>query len=220
MATAAIFDIDGTLVDTVDLHAAAWQRALHEFGHDLPYDAVRAQIGKGGDQLLPVFLSGTELARRGDEIEAHRGAIFRRDYLPQARAFPQTRALFERVRAAGTRIALASSSPGEELGRYKRLAGIEGLVDVEVSKDDVAHSKPAPDVFAGALEKLGLPAGACVAIGDTPYDAQAAGKLGLPIIGVLCGGFPEPLLRKAGCCAIYRDPADLLTNYETSPLAR
>jgi HAD superfamily hydrolase (TIGR01509 family) len=218
MVAAAIFDIDGTLVDSVDCHAAAWQAAMRAFGRDVPYAEVRAQIGKGGDQLLPVFFSADELARLGSEIEARRGALYKREFLPKVRPFPRTRELFERVRAAGSRIALASSSPADELGHYKRLARIEDLIDVEVSKDDVAHSKPRPDVFRAALGKLGLGADACVAIGDTPYDAQAAGKLGLTTIGVLCGGFPQGWLREAGCTAIFRDPADLLARYATSPL--
>lgn len=219
MVTAAIFDIDGTLVDSVDLHAAAWQAAMREFGRDVPFEEVRTQIGKGGDQLLPVFFSKAELERFGKAIEARRAATYKHDCLPKVRAFPGTRELFERLRADRRRIALASSSPHDEIGHYKRLARIEDLVDVEVSKDDVEHSKPCPDVFAAALAKLGLGAGACVAIGDTPYDAEAAGKLGLRTIGVLCGGFPEEWLRAAGCVSIFRDPADLLARYEESPLA-
>lgn len=220
MTAAAIFDMDGTLVDSVDLHAAAWQAAMREFGRDPPYETVRAQIGKGGDQLLPVFFSQEEIAARGGEIEARRGEIYRRDYLPKVRAFPRTRELFERVRADRKRIAIASSSPSDELGRYKRLARIEDLVDVEIGKDDVERSKPSSDVFEAALAKLGLDAAACLAIGDTPYDAVAAGRLGIPVIGMLCGGFPEASLREAGCAAIYRDPADLLARYEDSLLAR
>ena len=74
MAKAIIFDIDGTLVDSVDLHAKAWQEALQHFGHDIPFNDIRSQIGKGGDQLLPVFLSQEELKQRGKEIENYRGA--------------------------------------------------------------------------------------------------------------------------------------------------
>jgi HAD superfamily hydrolase (TIGR01509 family) len=193
---------------------------MRDFGKDIPYAEVRAQIGKGGDQLLPVFLDPVELARIGKELEAHRAALYKRDYLPRVAAFAGTRALVERVRADRRRIALASSSPADELAVYKRLARIEDLVDVEVSKDEVAHSKPCPDIFAAALAKLGLPADAAVAVGDAPYDAEAAGKLGLVTVGMLCGGFAEPWLRAAGCAAIYRDPEDLLARYEGSPLAR
>jgi HAD superfamily hydrolase (TIGR01549 family) len=217
---AAIFDIDGTLVDSVDLHAAAWQAAFREFGKDVAFESVRAQIGKGGDQLLPVFFSPDEIDRFGAKLEAHRAALFKQVYLPRVTAFPGTRELFLRLRRDGKRIALASSAIKDELDHYKRLAGIPDLVDAEVSKDDVGHSKPCPDIFAVALEKLKLAAADAMAVGDAPYDAEAAGKLGLATIGLLCGGFPEATLRQAGCVAIYRDPADFLARYETSPLAR
>jgi HAD superfamily hydrolase (TIGR01509 family) len=219
MAGAAIFDIDGTLVDTVDLHAKAWQEALAEFGHDIPYLRVRRQIGKGGDQLMPVFLSPDELRRTGKKLEKFRGDLFKRKYLPLAVAFPRVRELFERLREDGVRIALASSSKSDEAEIYKRIAGIEDLIDAETTKTDVEDSKPEPDIFEAALRKLGDLAERAVAIGDTPYDAEAAGRAGLRTVGMLCGGFPEAELREAGCVAIYRDPADLLARYDETPLA-
>src|ERR671932_350565 len=105
MLKAVIFDIDGTLVDSVDLHARAWQEAFRHFGRDVPYAAVRQQIGKGGDQLLPVFFSKAELAEFGEELEKYRGDLFKREYLSRVRAFPKVRALFERIRQDGKRIA-------------------------------------------------------------------------------------------------------------------
>jgi len=218
MAMGVIFDIDGTLVDSVDLHAAAWQRAMRDFGKDVAFEAVRAQIGKGGDQLLPVFFSQDELKRIGPRLETHRAELFRREYLPRVRPFPGVRALFEELRSRGQRIALASSSDEEEVVHYQRIAEVADLTDAVVSKALVEHSKPCPDVFAAALAKLKIAAGSVMVVGDTPYDAEAAGKAGLPTIGVLCGGFPEDKLRKAGCIAIYRDPADLLARIEGSPL--
>lgn len=221
MIKAVIFDIDGTLVDSVDLHARAWQEAFRKFGRDLPFDAVRQQIGKGGDQLMPVFLSEGELKRLGDELEEYRGQLFKQQYLPQVRAFPAVRALVERIQADGKQVALASSAKGNELAAYKRIAQIADLIEEEASADDAERSKPHPDIFAAALEKLGRPAPAeVIVVGDTPYDAEAAGKLGLQTIGLLCGGFPETQLRRAGCSAIYQDPADLLAHYETSPLGK
>ncbi len=216
---AVIFDIDGTLVDSVDLHARAWQEAFAHFGHDLALDAVRGQIGKGGDQLMPVFLERAELDRIGPDLEAYRSALFKRRYMPEVTPFPQVRALFERIARDGRRIALASSAKADELGQYKRLARIEDLVQEETSSADADKSKPHPDIFAAALERLGLSGPEAIAVGDSPYDAEAAGKLGLATVGVLCGGFPEADLRRAGCVAIYRDPADLLRCYDASPLA-
>src|SRR3954471_23695238 len=144
MVKAAIFDIDGRLVDSVDLHAECWREALAHFGIDVPFESVRSQIGKGGDQLLPVFVAADDLARRGEAIERYRGELFKRDYLPAVRPFPKVRELFERVRDAGLKIVLASSAKGDELRHYKRIARIEDLVDGEVSGDDVEHSKPCP----------------------------------------------------------------------------
>jgi HAD superfamily hydrolase (TIGR01549 family) len=221
MLKAIIFDIDGTLVDSVDLHARAWQETFRKFGREVEFEKVRHQIGKGGDQLMPVFFSEAELERFGEELEKHRGEIYKRDYLSQVRAFPQVRELFERIRRDGLRIALASSAKKDELKTYKEIARITDLVEEETSADDADKSKPHPDIFEAALAALDdVEASEAIVIGDTPYDAEAAGKIKLRTIGVLCGGFPEAELRAAGCTDIYRDPADLLARYDASPLAQ
>ncbi len=217
MIKAVIFDIDGTLVDSVDLHAQAWKDAFKQFGKDVPYQQVRHQIGKGGDQLMPVFFSKEELEEFGEEMEDYRGKIYKRDYLPRVRAFPLVRELFQKIKEDGLRIALASSAKEEELEVYKKIARIEDLVEEEASADDAARSKPHPDIFKATLEQLGdVSADEAVVVGDTPYDAEAAGKLRLKTIGVRCGGFPEKELLAAGAIAIYDDPADLLARYDES----
>jgi phosphoglycolate phosphatase-like HAD superfamily hydrolase len=215
---AVIFDIDGTLVDSVDLHAQAWQETLAHFRHPVDFATVRSQIGKGGDQLLPVFLSQEEINACGKQIEAYRGELFKEKYLPHVRGFPAVRQLFERIRVNGQRIALASSAKADELLAYEEIACIEDLVDEETSADDAEKSKPHPHIFEAALSRLGIAASEAIVVGDSPYDAEAAGKIGLRTIGVLCGGFPEGDLRKAGCIAIYRDPADFLIRFDQSPL--
>jgi HAD superfamily hydrolase (TIGR01549 family) len=221
MIKAVVFDVDGTLVDSVDLHARAWQEAFARFGKLFPFEKVRYQIGKGGDQLMPVFLSESELEEFGKELEKYRGELFKREYLPHVKAFPAVRELFERIRRDDKRIALASSAKGDELQVYKKIANIEDLVEEETSKDDAEKSKPHPDIFEAALEHLGDPVREQVfVVGDTPYDALAAGKAGLKTLGFLSGGFPEEDLRAAGCTRIYEGPADLLARYDESPLAR
>src|SRR3954470_10350407 len=127
MIKAVIFDVDGTLVDSVDLHARAWQEAFAHFGKHLDFERVRSQIGKGGDQLMPVFLSEEELAEFGEELEKYRGELFKREYLSQVKGFPAVRELFQRVKAEGLQIALASSAKGDELKTYKKIADIEDL---------------------------------------------------------------------------------------------
>ena len=221
MIKAVIFDIDGTLVDSVDLHARAWQETFRHYGKEFPFEQVRHQIGKGGDQLMPVFFSKEELDDFGDEMEKYRGELFKREYLPKVRAFTHVRELFQKIKEDGLRLALASSAKQDELAAYKKIARIEDLVEEETSADDADKSKPHPDIFEAALERLGdvLPREAVV-VGDTPYDAVAAGKISLRTIGVLCGGFPEAELRAAGCLQIYQDPADLLARYEETIIAK
>lgn len=214
MADAIIFDVDGTLVDSVDFHAEAWKRAFAHFGHEFDLQRIRSQIGKGGDQLVPVFLSRDEIEREGKALEAYRKDLVERDYLPRIQGFAGVPDLFKALLARGKRIALASSAKGDELQAYKRAAGIEALIHEETSSEDAERSKPHPDIFQAALDKLGISADRAVVIGDTPYDAEAAGKAGIRSVGVLCGGFADADIRKSGASAIYRDPEDLLANLD------
>ncbi len=221
MPEAVIFDVDGTLIDSVDLHAKAWVDAFHDYGHEVGFEEVRRQIGKGGDQLMPVFLSEDQLDAIGDDLEEHRGKILKERYLPQITAFPQVRELLQRLRADGKQIALASSAKEDELSTYKQAAQIEDLIDEETSSDDAESSKPDPDIFQAATKRLGGKSPEQVmVVGDTPYDAEAAAKAGLRTVGLLCGGWSEDELKQAGCIAVYKDPADLLAHYAESPLAR
>ena len=215
MIKAFIFDVDGTLIDSNDFHAEAWQKAFEHYDKEIPFEKIRAQIGKGADTLLPVFLTEREIEEFGDDVTKLRGEIFKKEYLPSVKPFPKVRQLFERIKADGKKIALASSSKEDEVEEYKKIADIEDLVEKATSSDDAEKSKPEPDIFQSALELLGNPAPENVlVVGDTPYDAEAATKAGINIIGVLCGGFSEKDLRDNGCVEIYQNPADFLNNYE------
>ena len=216
---AVIFDVDGTLVDSVDLHAQAWQETFRHFGKEISFEDVRSQIGKGGDQLLPVFFSGEEIEEHGKTMEEYRKRLFQKEYLRRVRGFPKVRELFLYLESCGKQIALASSASGDELESYKKAADIADLsLAGETSKDDAEKSKPYPDIFEAALEKLNHPRPEeTIVVGDTPHDIEAAAKAGLRTIAVRCGGFPEETLR--GAVAIYNDPADLLLHYASSPLA-
>jgi HAD superfamily hydrolase (TIGR01509 family) len=217
--SAVIFDVDGTLIDSVDAHAQAWVDTFADFGHAVAFQDVRRQIGKGGDQLMPVFLSPAEIAAFGKRLEDHRGAVLKERYLPRIQPFPAVRELFQRVIARGKAIALASSAKEDELEQYKKIAHIADLIDVETSSDDAEKSKPHPDIFCAVLSRLALAPQQAIVVGDTPYDAQAAAKAGLQTVGLRCGGWSEEELKQAGCVAVFQDPADLLARYDDSPLA-
>jgi phosphoglycolate phosphatase-like HAD superfamily hydrolase len=125
---AAIFDLDGTLLDSVDLHAIAWHEAMVRFGHDVSFEQARSQIGKGGDKLIPVFLSADEKRDHGQELEEWRGKRFKSEYLPMVRPFSAVPDLLKRGRDAGLRIAVASSAKKDELDKYLDIARITDLV--------------------------------------------------------------------------------------------
>ncbi len=222
MLKAVIFDMDGTLLDSVDYHAQAWQEAFKDFGYAFDFGAIRKEIGKGGDQLLPVFLSEDDIRSKGKQIEKHRSELLKERYLGKFEPFPKVRELFQRLADDGIQRLLASSSKSDEVEVYQGIVKIDGLVDHSVSSEDAERSKPDPDIFHAALDKLsGIKAAEILVIGDTPHDAAAAKKAGLRTIGVLCGGVDEAVLRDAGCVAIYRDPSDLLRAYDSwTTLAR
>ncbi|HYD36118.1 MAG TPA: HAD family hydrolase [Allosphingosinicella sp.] len=214
--SAALFDVDGTLVDTNDLHAAAWREAFLRFGLERPFDKIRWQVGKGGDNLIPALFPDLPEPRRR-EVADFRAGLFKRDYLPRAAPFPGVRPLFERLAGNGIRIVLASSSHADEVDFYLGLIGCEDLVAAKTSKDDVESSKPCPDIFEAALAKVApLGADEAAVVGDTPWDAEAAGRLGLRVIGFRSGGFPDEALAGAGACELYDGPEDLLRRYDKS----
>ncbi|HEX8145486.1 MAG TPA: HAD family hydrolase [Pyrinomonadaceae bacterium] len=220
MIKAVIFDVDGTLVDSNDLHVMAWQDAFRACGKEVAYEELHEQMGKGGDQLMPVFCSKEELDEFGTELEQSRTELFTLNYLPHVRPFPKVRELFERIKADGLEIALASSAKEEELEQHQKSLRIEDLLETATSADDAERSKPHPDIFQAALEGIAdVEPEEAVVVGDTPYDVIAAAKAGMRTIGLLSGGFTEEDLRAAGAVEIYRDVADLLEHYDESLLS-
>jgi HAD superfamily hydrolase (TIGR01509 family) len=217
---AVVFDVDGTLVDSVDLHARCWQEAFARYGRQLPLQKIRNQIGKGGDLIIPTFFPEEEVERWGEELDQYRSELFREEYLQRVRPFPGVRELFERIRADGKHVALASSGKESEVEHYLELLGVGELIDGMTTGDQAARSKPFPDIFAAALAQLGVSPAEAVVVGDSPFDAEAAGRLGSRVVCVLCGGFDPEDLRHAGCSSFFRDPEDLLLRYDQSPLSQ
>ena len=218
MLKAVIFDIDGTLVDSVEAHARAWQQTFEKYGKRVPLEDVRKEIGKGSDQMLPDFFSAEQLERFGKEMDEFKSTLFKREYLGHIRPFPRVRELLLRIHADGCKIALASSGSRDDMDHYKRLMNVEDLVEEGSSGDDVERSKPHPDIFADALKNLKLEAHEAIAVGDTPYDAIAANKIHIRTIGI-AGFWSDKELRESGCVEVFKSPADLLERYDQSALA-
>lgn len=218
MIKAILFDIDGTLIDSNDLHVEAWARVFADAGHQVPRTAIAGQIGKGGDNLVPALLPGAS-EETAERLSDRHGEVFKADYLSTARPFPGARALLERAHAGGAKVVLASSASAEELDHYVERLQVKALVAAKTSIDDVATSKPAPDIFAAALKKAGVTAEEAIAVGDSPYDVASAKGAGVRTVAVLSGGFAQAVLRDAGAVAVYRDVEALLEDYAGSVLA-
>ncbi len=211
---AFIFDIDGTLVDSNQLHVEAWDRAFRHFGKHFSHGELEAQIGKGSDQYIPEFLNPDEIEAFGKELDQYRSELFEREYLPRVRPFPKVRELFTRIREDEKKIALATSGKKAEAKYYMEILRIENLVDAETNADDTERSKPAPDIFHAALDKLnGISAKNAVVMGDTRFDMEAAHKADLRAVGLVCGGTSKAELTEAGAIAVFYDPADVLMRY-------
>lgn len=209
---ALLFDIDGTLVDSNDQHIAAWDAVFRDEGIVIARAAIHDQIGKGADMLIPALVPDADAEQRDRLAKAH-GALFKARYLEAVRPFPGAYDLLAAAHAAGQAVVLASSASGAELDHYLDLLDARALVAATTSADDVASTKPAPDIFATALDRVApIGADAAVAIGDTPYDMEAAGRCGIRGIGLRSGGFTDAALRGGGAAWLYDDVAALLAD--------
>jgi len=208
-----IFDMDGTLLDSNELHIASWQQALEKFGKHFNHEQIHRQIGQGGDNLLPSLLSKEEYAFMGNAIEEEKLNLYlKHGMINYARPFAMVPELLKSLQAEHIKIAIATSCKREELERCLQILNIRELVDVTVCADDVMESKPNPAVFFVAARRLNVPVSRIIVVGDTPYDVIAARLIGLPCIGVLSGGFSRDILQKVGAVAVYKDIADIYWN--------
>ena len=214
MIKAIIFDIDGTLVDSVKYHAEAWVKAFKEYGYDFSPEKLSKQIGKGSEFIVGEMLPPEEAEKLHSDIAEYRRKYYQENLLEKVQPFPKVKELFETIEADDIKIVLASSARKDTIEHYKKLLDIEDLIEGATSTDDVEKSKPEPDIFNSALAQLdNIAPEEVIVVGDSPYDAIAAKKVNLTTIGLLGGGFSAETLTDAGCVAIYQDPADLLAHY-------
>jgi HAD superfamily hydrolase (TIGR01549 family) len=204
-----IFDVDGTLVDSTYHHALAWHRALRACGLDVPMWKVHRSIGMGGDRLVAAVC--------GDVVEHKLGDVLRKrwsdaydELFPEVRALPGAHEIVERLHAEGHRVCVASSGNREDTDEALEVVGVRAFLTSVTTGDDVADSKPAPDVVQVCWERLGR--GPAMVVGDTVYDVAAAQALGLPCITVRTGGFGVSELETAGAVLVVDDLTDLLAS--------
>ena len=216
--TAILFDIDGTLVDSNDAHVAAWNEAFRQ--HDYEFDAatIHEQIGKGADNLLPTMIPDAP-QQVVQAIENAHAEVYKRDYLDRVRPFPGARELLIRTRDAGKKVVLASSASRAELDHYVDLLDAADIIHAATSKDDVAHSKPCPDIFIAAADQAGADPWEALVVGDTPYDIIAARRSGIDTIALRSGRFPEEELTREKPVALYDGVGELLEKFDNSPIA-
>ena len=219
MYKAVLCDLDGTLLDSNHFHAAAWQRTFENFGFQVTFEDMVKQIGKGGDKVIATVVPEDRVKDLEEDLKNFRKDLFHREYMDRIVPFSDARGLLKRMRQEGLRVSVASSTNKEDLHAFLMLLRIHGLVEQHTTADDAQQSKPEPDIFQAALKKLGIEPGDALALGDTPWDVQAAGKAGVKTVALTCGGWTEQELKDAGAIAIYRDPADLLRRFEDSPFA-
>jgi HAD superfamily hydrolase (TIGR01509 family) len=210
-----LLDIDGTLLDSNDAHARAFEKAFAEHGLEIPFDHVRPLVGMGSDKLIPSLSGFEHESEQGQKISERKNGIFEERYLPQLQPTRGARALLERFLADGLTLVVATSAGGDEMKGLLKQAGIEDLIHDATSSAEVENSKPDPDVIGAAIKKSKLDPEELLMLGDTPYDIEAAAKAKVNTIALRCGGWwdDEAL---SGAIAIFDDPQDLLAHW---PLA-
>jgi HAD superfamily hydrolase (TIGR01509 family) len=210
-----LLDVDGTLIDSNDAHARSWSETLKEFGRDVPPEQIRPLIGMGGDKLLPELLGVDSESETGRAFSERRAKIFLERYVPHLRRTAGAKELVQRLKEEELRLIIATSANKKELNAMLKQVGLDDLIEESTSASDAESSKPDPDIVVAALEKADLGPNAALMLGDTPYDVEAAARAGVGTVALLCGGWDARALHDA--IAIYRDPADLVAHFTSSP---
>lgn len=212
---AFVFDLDGTLVDSVYQHVLAWREALEDAGIELAVWRIHRRVGMSGGLFVDALLRETGCALSDEDVarihRRHAEAYART--LPQVRVLPGARALLRSLTDAGVPWAVATSGLLRSAGPTLELLAIPDGVPV-VTRDQVEHAKPDPDLFRAAAERLGVPIAATVVVGDSVWDLLAARRAPALGVGLLSGGYGQDELERAGAYRVYQDPADLLRHLD------
>lgn len=213
-----LFDVDGTLTDTVYIHTLCWWEALRQYDHVVPMAVIHTAIGMGSDKLLAHVLGDHDRSRDADIAAAH-GALFATWY-PRICPLPGARDLLARCAELGLTVVLATSGTDRDVRALRKVLDAEAFLDEVTSSADAQKSKPSPDILTAALDRARLSASEVVFVGDAVWDVQASATLGIRCIGLESGGTSDVELREAGAVEVWKDPADLLRNVERSILTQ
>jgi HAD superfamily hydrolase (TIGR01549 family) len=206
MIEAIVFDVDGTLVDTNYQHAIAWFRAFRRFDVTAPIWRIHRAIGMGGDQLVAAVAGDDVESKHGDDLRSawtEEFAVF----LPQVQPFAGARPLMEEVKRRGLSLVLASSGEPQHVEHYLDLIDGRELADSWTTSADAEQTKPAPDLIETAMKKMDT--ADAVMIGDSVWDAEAAGRAGIGTFALRTGGFSVEELMDAGAERVYDSLEDL-----------
>jgi HAD superfamily hydrolase (TIGR01509 family) len=212
---AFLFDLDGTLVDSVYQHVLAWRDALEEAGMPLSVWRIHRRIGMSGSLFVNALareIHQTLTAEQVERIQQGHATAFRR-YAAQVRPLPGAAELLAYLARAGVPHAIATSGKIESAGPSVKTLGVSEDLPL-ITRDMVARAKPDPDLFLAAADRLGIPIEHCVVVGDSIWDLLAARRARALSIGLLSGGYGEEELERAGAYRVYEDPAGLLAHLD------
>jgi HAD superfamily hydrolase (TIGR01509 family) len=214
---AAVFDVDGTLVDSGYLHTLAWWEALRGFGHTVPMARIQRCIGMGTGMLLDHLLGDDRDPEETEPLDAAHQALIAR-FWPTLTALPGAAPLLRACAERGWKVVVATSASDCELEVLLKVVDADDAISAVTTADDVDQAKPASDVVEVALRKVGADPAHSIMIGDTVWDVEAADRAGVRCVGVLTGGFSRAELLDAGAVAAYQDTAELLAGLDESVL--
>ncbi|WJV50533.1 HAD family hydrolase [Streptomyces flavofungini] len=216
---AAVFDVDGTLVDTNHLHTVCWWEALRQAGHRVAMTSVHGAIGLGSTDLLEHLLGEGRDQDEDSAISTVHKALYG-TWHERLAPFDGARDLLRRLHADGWPVVLATSASGPELTALRTAIDADEAISATASADDVDAGKPAPDPIHHALDLVGARAQGSVFVGDTVWDMRAGRRAGVLPVAVLSGGVCRTRLEEAGAQEVYTDTADLLNNLSSSAFGR
>jgi len=214
-AVAFLFDLDGTLIDSVYQHVLAWREATQAAGIELPVWRIHRQIGMSGGLMLNALLRETGRPVSKKEAE-HIQAVHAKAFAEQAsslRILPGAQELLDTLAAEGVAHAIATSGRLHNARHALKLLKLHHDVPI-VTRDDVRFAKPDPDLFLAAGQRLNVPMSRCVIVGDSVWDLLAARRAFGLGVGLLSGGYGREELERAGAYRVYQDPAELLRHLD------